>query len=57
MKKDRVEKGRSRGGLWVMLRDETPRGFIEERRGEKEKREKSEGREEKEREMQKLALL
>lgn len=33
-----LEKSRSRGGLWVMLRDETPRGFIEERRGEKEER-------------------
>lgn len=34
-----VEEGQggesgSRGGLWVMLRDETPRGFIEERREE-----------------------
>lgn len=49
MKKDRVEKGRSRGGLWVMLRDETPRGFIEERRREKEKGKKRRKRRERKR--------
>lgn len=54
-----MEKSRSRGGLWVMLRDETPRGFIEERRGEKEERGRGgEGEGEEERGgMQKLALL
>ena len=50
MKKDRVEKGRSRGGLWVMLRDETPRGFIEERRREKEKGKKRRKRRERKKE-------
>lgn len=30
----------SRGARWVMLRDEMPRGFIEQRRGEKRRERK-----------------
>lgn len=34
----------SRGARWVMLRDETPRGFIEQRREKKERTEGEEGK-------------
>lgn len=51
MGRGRWREAESRGARWVMLRDETPRGFIEQRRKKDEKRKKEGGKgREKERE-------